>query len=127
VGDGNYNFTYGKARNHVVMVALWSMRAHIAAHILREHVTSDVCGFCGLHNYTPVLQLARGKRGGQPTEVSCSNRYNNPTVLKLSARTELQRQGQANVHQLPCTMPHLQDGGVEARDGAALQHQALRH
>jgi hypothetical protein len=40
---------------------------------------------------------------------------------------ELQQQGQAKVHQQPCTLPHLEDGGVEVRDRAALQHQARRH
>jgi hypothetical protein len=34
----------------------------------------------------PVLQQAQGKRDGQSTEASCSNRHYNPTVGKLSAR-----------------------------------------
>jgi hypothetical protein len=81
-----------------------------------------------LHNCAPVLQQARGKRGGQPTEVS--GRTDTTTLQSRSSRLRppgLQRQVQAKVHQLPCTLPHLQDGGVEVRNGAAQQRQAHRH
>jgi hypothetical protein len=47
-----------KARN--CGVALRSMRAHIAAHILRGHVTSDVRRSCGLHTCSPVVLQAWG-------------------------------------------------------------------
>jgi hypothetical protein len=42
----------------------------------REHMTIDVCGFCGLHTCKPVLQQARG-RGVGSQHRSCSNRYYN--------------------------------------------------
>jgi hypothetical protein len=45
---GSYTSAWCAFSNRVVLVALWSMHVHIAAHILREHVTSHVCGFCGL-------------------------------------------------------------------------------
>jgi hypothetical protein len=41
------------------------MRAHIATHILSDHVTPDACSFCGLHTCAPVLQSVWGKRGGR--------------------------------------------------------------
>jgi hypothetical protein len=71
------------------MVALRAtMRAHIAAHILRENVTSDVRVTSDVLRSAQLYACAAagvGKQGGQPTEVSCSNRS---TTLqsKLSAR-----------------------------------------
>jgi hypothetical protein len=53
-----------------------------------------------------------------------------PYSLEAKRSPELQRQGHAKVGAptaLHTTLPHLQDGGVKVRDGAALQHQARWH
>jgi hypothetical protein len=79
-----------KARNSTVMVALRSMRAHIAAHILRELVISNVCHFYGLHISTPVLRQAGESRAGsrQKSRAASDTTYK-PTVVKLCARPNL--------------------------------------
>jgi hypothetical protein len=58
-----------------------------------------------LHNCAPVLQQARGKRGGQPTEVSCTNRYYNPTVAKLSGRPNLNGKDKPRCTKCPAHCP----------------------
>jgi len=37
------------------LVKLDSMREHVGSHVLQEHVSSDVCGFCGGTSCTPYL------------------------------------------------------------------------
>jgi hypothetical protein len=93
-----------KAHNRLVIVALWSMRAHNAAHILREHVTSDVFGFYGLHNCAAASTGEAGQAAGR------SRTATGTTALKscsqAPAQTLMAWTSEGN---------HLQDSDVEVK------------
>ena len=95
------------------LVKVDSMREHVGSHVLQEHVSSDVCGFCGGTSCTPYLTAK--EQPGQPE--SC------PSYAKFSSAPCKKDRGQCN--NVPLLCPECIDGQkqvvcVEVRHGSTL-------
>jgi len=88
------------------LVKVDSMREHVGSHVLQEHVSSDVCGFCGGTSCTPYLTAK--EQPGQPE--SC------PSYAKFSSAPCKKDRGQCN--NVPLLCPECIDG----RKQVAWQH-----
>jgi hypothetical protein len=70
--------------------------------------------------------LCSGRRGASGTGScqTCRAATGTTTLRSRSSAPALALTAEAQVHQLPCTLTHLNDDGKEVRGGAALQLQA---